>query len=148
MITVTSSAFEEGQPIPKAYTGDGRDVSPSLAWSGAPEETREFALICDDPDAPRAEPWVHWVVYRIPGSCAEMQEGGTGAAVEGTNSWGRTGYNGPLPPPGHGTHHYHFKIYALDTPVDLAPGATRAQVLDAVDGHLIDEGELVGTYER
>ncbi len=155
-LTVSSSAFGHNEAIPTKYTGEGQDVSPALSWSGVPAGTRELALICDDPDAPRAEPWVHWVIYKIP-------PGGTGlpqnvaktetlatpaGAVQGTNSWGRVGYGGPMPPPGHGVHHYHFKLYALDSPLDLGPGATKDELLAAMQGHILAQGELVGTYER
>ncbi len=148
MMSVKSAAFDAGKPIPRKYTGEGPDVSPPLTWSGAPKGTKEFALICDDPDAPRAEPWVHWVVWRIPGDRAVLAEGTAGGVPEGRNDFGRTGYGGPMPPPGHGTHHYHFKLYALDGPIDLKPGATKKDLLKAMQGHILDQGELIGTYER
>jgi Raf kinase inhibitor-like YbhB/YbcL family protein len=147
-LTVTSSAFEAGGRIPVKYTGEGDDVSPALAWTGAPAGTKEFALICDDPDAPRPEPWVHWVLYRIPADTTALAEGSRGVGVDGANSWPREGYGGPMPPPGHGVHHYHFKVYALDAPIELAPGATKEVLLKAIDPHVIGQGELVGTYER
>ncbi len=148
MITVKSAAFEAGKPIPRKHTGEGPDVSPPLTWSGAPKETQEFALICDDPDAPRAEPWVHWVVWKIPGDRTALPEGSAAGAREGRNDFGRNGYGGPMPPPGHGTHHYHFKLYALDAPIDLKPGATKRDRLKAMERHILDQGELLGTYER
>lgn len=148
MMTVTSSAFEPGARIPTQYTGEGENVSPPLSWSGAPEGTKEFALICDDPDAPRAEPWVHWVVYKIPADSSSLPEGSAGGALEGKTSSGRSAYGGPMPPRGHGVHHYHFKIYALDQPLDLKPGATKDELLNAMTGHILAEGDLVGTYER
>ncbi len=148
MLNVQSRAFEPNQRIPQKYTKEGRDVSPPLEWSGAPEGTKEFALICDDPDAPRKEPWVHWVAYKIPSEKTSIAEGKAEKAAEGKNDFGDVGYGGPMPPPGHGTHHYHFKIYALDTPMDLKPGATKKQLLDAMRNHVLAEGELVGTYER
>jgi hypothetical protein len=147
-ITVTSSAFENSQPIPKKHTGDGQDISPPLAWRDFPEEAKEFALICDDPDAPRAEPWVHWVLYKIPASVHSLDEGHSGGAVEGANDFGNRGYGGPAPPRGHGVHHYHFKLYALDEPLALEPGATKKQLLDAMEEHILGQGDLVGTYER
>lgn len=147
-LTVTSSAFEPGAQIPKTYTGEGDDISPPLSWTGAPEGTKEFALICDDPDAPRREPWVHWVIYKIPGDRNYLPEGSAAGAVEGKNSSGHTGYGGPMPPPGHGVHHYQFKIYALGQPLDLQPGASKAQLLKAMEGHVLAKGGLVGTYER
>ncbi len=148
MITVKSTVFDAGKPIPRKYTGEGPDVSPPLAWTGAPKETREFALICDDPDAPRAEPWVHWVLWKIPGDRTSLAEGNSGGGREGRNDFGRSGYGGPMPPPGHGTHHYHFKVYALDVPIDLKPGASKKDLLKAMQGHIVDQGDLIGTYER
>lgn len=147
-ISITSSAFEAGERIPKVHTGEGEDVSPPLAWTGAPEGTAEFVLICDDPDAPGAEPWVHWVRYCIPAAASGLDEGVTGDALAGTNSWGTTGYRGPMPPPGHGVHRYRFRIYALDTGLDLATAATKKELLAAMEGRVLATGELVGTYER
>jgi Raf kinase inhibitor-like YbhB/YbcL family protein len=147
-LTVTSLAFEPGKQIPKKFTGEGEDVSPPLAWSGAPEGTKELALICDDPDAPRPEPWVHWVLYGIQADRTSLAEASKGVGVDGTNSWSRPGYGGPMPPPGHGVHHYHFKVYALDAPLDLEPGATKETLLKAMDAQIIGQGELIGTYER
>ena len=158
-LQISSSAFEAGHPIPKRYTGDGDDVSPPLTWSSLPEDTAELALICDDPDAPTAEPWVHWVIYKIPGDLpgllenvepVETPEDVPGVA-QGVNSWTsrRTmGYRGPAPPPGHGIHHYHFTIYALDAPLDVEPGLSKADLLAALSGHVLESAELVGTYER
>ena len=110
----------------------------------------------DDPDAPRPQPWVHWVLYRIPADVTTLPEGvppservpDPGGAMQGRNSWNRIGYGGPEPPHGHGVHHYHFKVYALDTQLTLAPGATKEALLKAMEGHIIGQGELVGTYER
>jgi Raf kinase inhibitor-like YbhB/YbcL family protein len=148
MLKVSSSAFKKDSEIPRRYTKEGDDVSPPLAWSGAPEKTVEFALICDDPDAPREKPWVHWVVYGIRGERSSFEEGSAGEAKEGKNDFGDTGYGGPMPPKGHGTHHYHFRVYALDTKVDLPTGATKEELLSAIQGHVLDEGMLTGTYER
>ena len=147
-LTVTSSAFKAGERIPKKYTGEGADVSPPLSWSGAPAGTQEFALICDDPDAPTPKPWVHWVVYKIPADRPALGEDGAGGALEGRNGWPRMGYGGPMPPPGHGVHRYYFKVYALDQPLGLKPGATKEELVAAMEGHILDQGELVGTYER
>jgi Raf kinase inhibitor-like YbhB/YbcL family protein len=148
-IEVPSPAFESGGAIPKQYTGEGRDISPPLIWTGVPEGTKEIALICDDPEAPRAEPWVHWVVYKIPTNVTGFDEGSTqGGALEGKNDFGTPGYGGPLPPKGHGVHHYHFKVYTLDAELEAAAGLTKDQLLEAMEGHILDEGELVGTYER
>jgi Raf kinase inhibitor-like YbhB/YbcL family protein len=150
---VTSRAFNEGGTIPTQFSGDGKDVSPPLSWSGAPPTTRSFALICDDPDAPRAQPWVHWVLFNLPADKHELQEGIAPAeslpdgAQQGQNDFGKTGYGGPAPPPGK-PHRYYFKIYALDTRLDLQPGATRQQVEKAMKGHILARGELMGTYGR
>jgi Raf kinase inhibitor-like YbhB/YbcL family protein len=147
-IEVSSPAFEPGGAIPQKYTGEGQNISPPLQWSGPPEGTRELALICDDPDAPRPTPFVHWVVYKIPANLRGFPEGSVQGAVEGTNDAGRTGYGGPMPPVGGGVHHYHFKVYALDAELEAAAGLTKDQLLEAMEGHILDEGELVGTYER
>lgn len=147
-ITVQSSGFAAGERIPEKYTGEGLDVSPPLSWSGIPAGTKEIALICDDPDAPTPKPWVHWVAYKIPPDSGGLAEGSAGDAVEGKNDFGRIGYGGPMPPPGHGVHHYYFKTYALDTELGLKPGASKDQLLKAMEGHVLAQGELVGTYER
>lgn len=148
VIQVSSSAFELGGAIPERHTGEGENVSPALRWSGIPEGTREIALICDDPDAPMPRPFVHWVVYKIPGDREGLPEGDARGALEGTNDFGRTGYGGPMPPRGHGVHHYHFKVYALDTELEAAAGWTKDRLLEAMEGHVLAEGELVGTHER
>lgn len=155
-LKISSSAFEDGQPIPKKYTGDGQDISPPLAVAGVPAEARELALIVDDPDAPRPEPWVHWVMYKIPADVKQLDEGinpslrvaQPGGALQGRNSWDRIGYGGPAPPEGHGTHHYYFKLYALDEPLSLEPGLDKDRLLTAMDGHILAEAQVVGTYER
>ena len=156
-IELTSTAFGEGRPIPMKYTGEGEDVSPSLWWSTLPEGTQELALICDDPDAPRAEPWVHWVIYAIPAAVTGLPEGldqtdriegDLTGLVEGKNSFGNTGYGGPMPPPGDGKHRYFFKLYALDSQLDLKPGLDKKSLLEAIQGHVVGRGELMGTYER
>lgn len=155
-IKVTSSAFKNDQPIPKKYTGEGEDVSPPLSWSNVPAETKELALICDDPDAPRPEPWVHWLMYKIPAGTTQLPEAvppertlkTPPGVMQGTNSFGKIGYGGPMPPPGHGVHHYHFKLYALNKTLPLQPGIEKKALLSAMKGAIIAEGELVGTYER
>jgi len=154
-----SSAFEKGAAIPQKFTEDGSDVSPPLAWDKVPPDTREFALIVDDPDAPTAQPWVHWVIYKIPPDARSLAEHVPAeprleeprGALQGLNSWpsGRTvGYRGPAPPRGHGTHHYHFHLYALDAPLTLEPKLDKAALLRTIKGHVLAEGELVGTYGR
>jgi Raf kinase inhibitor-like YbhB/YbcL family protein len=155
-ITVRSPAFGSGERIPQRHSGDGEDVSPQLSWTGMPDAVRELALICDDPDAPTPQPWVHWVIYRIPANVTELPENVAkterpaqpAGAVQGKNSWKRIGYNGPAPPPGHGVHHYHFKVYALDKPLDSGAGLDKSELLAAMEGHVIAEGELIGTYQR
>jgi hypothetical protein len=159
VIAVTSSAFDDGQPIPKKYTEDGENLSPPLAWAYAPKGTKQWALICDDPDAPTPQPWVHWVIYSISGEFRSLPEGVEPTetlpefqdAHQGINSWpsGQTiGYRGPAPPKGHGVHHYHFKLYALDTALTLQPRLTKQAVEQAIEGHVLATGELIGTYER
>ena len=157
---LTTTAFHDGAPIPRKYAGEGEDVSPPFAWDGVPEGTKEFALICDDPDARSKNPWVHWVIYGIGAEVRALPESlksGVGelsapiAARQGENFFdeGNTvGYRGPMPPPGRGTHHYHFKLYALDKQLDLPPGATKPQLLEAMKGHVLGETRLIGTYER
>jgi Raf kinase inhibitor-like YbhB/YbcL family protein len=157
-IRVTSTAFEHGQPIPRKYTGEGSDVSPPIAWSGLPEGTKELVLICDDPDAPGAEPWVHWVIYKIPADVEGLAEGISNeprlknppGALQGKNSWpsGVTiGYRGPMPPSG-SPHHYHFRLYALQAKMVAEPGLDKRTVLDEIRDHVLAEGVLIGTYER
>jgi Raf kinase inhibitor-like YbhB/YbcL family protein len=150
-LEITSSAFSEGEMIPTGYTCDGPDVSPDLAWTGVPETTQSLALICDDPDAPMGT-WVHWVLFNIPpGARGLPGEISPDAALEngarhGTNDFGRLGYGGPCPPGG--THRYFFKLYALDTELDLASGITKAQLIEAMEGHILAEAQLMGKYKR
>jgi len=152
--TVTSSAFEDGERIPERYTADGADVSPPLAFDQLPAGTKELALICEDPDAPGATPWVHWVVYGIDPSAGGLEEDfepGESGAREGRNSWpegDNLGWRGPAPPPGSGDHRYIFTLYALDTTIDLARGAAREQLKDAMASHTLGSGTLTGLYSR
>jgi Raf kinase inhibitor-like YbhB/YbcL family protein len=159
VIAITSEAFEDGRPIPKKHSEDGENLSPPLAWSYAPKGTKQWALICDDPDAPTPQPWVHWVIYSIPGEIRSLPQGVEPAeklaelqgALQGKNSWpsGQTiGYRGPAPPKGHGVHHYHFKLYALDTALSLEPQMTKEALEKAIEPHILGTGELIGTYER
>jgi Raf kinase inhibitor-like YbhB/YbcL family protein len=158
-IRVTSTAFQPNAKIPKkhAYAGEGQNASPPLAWTGVPANAKELALICDDPDAPRPQPWVHWVIYRVPAATKGLPEGieakpgplaNPPGAMQGKNTWDEVGWGGPLPPPGHGIHHYRFHVYALDTHLQLMAGATKEALLKAIEGHVVADGELVGTYER
>jgi Raf kinase inhibitor-like YbhB/YbcL family protein len=148
---VKSSVFSEGAMIGAKYTCDGEDVSPPLSWSGAPEQSESFALICDDPDAP-AGTWVHWVFYDIPVSISELPEKISGAekpktgGTQGVNDFRKIGYGGPCPPGG--THRYLFKLYALDRELGIAPGASKQQVLAAMKGHVLAEAKLMGRYRR
>jgi len=147
-ISLTSSAFTADGPIPRKYTGEGEDVSPPLSWGNLPTGTKELAVICDDPDAPQPTPWVHWVAYAIPPMLTGLPEDVHENMAAGQNDFGRRGYNGPMPPRGHGVHHYHFRLYALDESLLRGPGLTKDQLVEAMRGHVLAEGELVGTYER
>lgn len=151
-IEVTSTAFQKGESIPKQHTGDGVDQSPPLHWSEPPSGTKSIALICDDPDAPRGT-WVHWVLFNVPPQTRELEENvpttatlGNGAK-QGNNDFGNIGYGGPAPPKGK-PHRYFFKLYALGVTVDLPTGATKAELEKAMKGHILAEGQLMGTYKR
>lgn len=151
-LELSSPVFSEGEAIPRKYTCDGPDVSPPLRWHGTPEEARALALICDDPDAP-AGTWVHWVAYGIPASVVGLPEAvptdplTEDGWAQGRNDFKRIGYGGPCPPAG-GPHRYFFKLYALDTEPDLEPGATKGELLAAMEGHVLAEARLLGTYAR
>ncbi len=151
-IDLSSPAFHEGATIPKPYTADGKNVSPQLHWADPPQGTKSFALICDDPDAPRGA-WVHWVIFHLPAEQRGLDEGIAtqselpSGARQGTNDFGKIGYGGPAPPPGE-PHRYLFKVYALDTALDLAPGANKSQLVAAMKGHVLGEGQLMGRYGR
>ena len=189
-MVLTCPAFKQGEPIPKKYTGEGENVSPPLAWTGAPAGTKQFALIMDDPDAEGKEPWAHWVVHSITPNVQSLPAGIPKdgefcdipldlsnepptmvmkpedmnrfradlkrlSAWMGHNSWGKVAYNGPMPPPGRGVHHYHFKLYALDAMYNLdaciggsAEATGRDILLNDMSGHILATAELVGTYER
>lgn len=159
-IQITSTAFKEGEAIPKKYTGEGADVSPALAWSGVPEGVKELVLICDDPDAPTAEPWVHWVIYKIPADAKGLKEGipqktrltDPAGALQGKNSWPsgqkNIGYRGPYPPQGRGTHRYYFKLYALEAKMAAEPSMDKQAILQEIEHHVVAEGQLMGTYQR
>jgi len=151
-LLISSPSFSSGGDIPKKHTCDAYDVSPQLAWSGAPAGVRSFALIADDPDAPVGT-WVHWVYYDLPASAtglpenvSKVDEPPTGGR-QGRNDFRRIGYGGPCPPPGK-PHRYFFKLYALDRALDLKPGATKKDVEQAMKGHLLAQAELVGRYGR
>jgi Raf kinase inhibitor-like YbhB/YbcL family protein len=144
---LTSSSFDAGQAIPRGFTGEGEDVSPALAFD-PPAGARELVLECDDPDAPRDRPWVHWLVAAIPGDATSLKKGATGALVFGRNDFGNDGWGGPMPPPGHGVHHYHFRLHALDAPSGVGKGFTQDELRHAIAGKVLATAELVGTYER
>jgi Raf kinase inhibitor-like YbhB/YbcL family protein len=153
---IESPAFPPGGPIALDQTEDGANLSPALNWSGVPDGTVELALLVDDPDAPVAEPWVHWLVWKIPATWTGLPAGFHGpkvpdscrALVQGKNTWGTVGYRGPAPPRGHGPHHYHFTLLSLDGPIDQPSGADKRALLKAVKGLVRERAELVGTYER
>lgn len=150
-IEVKSGAFANEGMIPKLHTCEGKDLSPQLSWTTPPEGTKSLALIADDPDAPRGT-WVHWVMYDIPPDVKELPEGVPGdktlknGAKHGITDFKRPGYGGPCPPSG--THRYFFKLYALDTTLNLEPGATKDQLLKAMEGHIVAQGQLMGKYKR
>ena len=156
ILTVRSPAFSEGQRIPRRHTGDGEDLSPALHWSSLPPGTKELALIVNDPDAPSARPWVHWVLYNVPVDTANVAEGVhqvehppfPAGSVQGVNSWGTVGYRGPAPPRGHGVHHYHVTLIALDAALKLPAGLDEGRLLASIAGHELARGTLIGTYER
>jgi Raf kinase inhibitor-like YbhB/YbcL family protein len=151
LFAISSSAFAHESPIPVRYSCDGDNTSPPLAWSDPPQGTQSFALIHDDPDAP-AGTWVHWVLFNIPGDSLSLegaipaQETLGDGSLHGENSWGRRDYGGPCPPGG--THRYFFKLYALDTLLELEAGADKEALLAAMEGHILAEAELMGTFAR
>jgi Raf kinase inhibitor-like YbhB/YbcL family protein len=151
-LELTSTAFADEQRIPKQHTGDGEDTSPPLRWLDPAAQTKTFALVCDDPDAPRGT-WVHWVLFNVPAETRELAEGVPTeeildcGAKQGKNDFGAVGYGGPAPPKGK-PHRYFFKLYALDVMLDLPAGATKEQLLAAMKGHIVAEGQLMGRYQR
>ena len=160
-LTVTSPTITAGQPIPKQHTADGENLSPALSWTGAPATTRSFAVVCEDPDVllppTNPQPFVHWVIYNIPATAqglpgslpidpAAAMPPAIAGATQGPSGFRRPIYRGPAPPPGK-PHHYHFIVYALDV-AGLPGGLTRAQLTDAMAGHIVGQGQLVATYER
>lgn len=148
-IEMTSTAFEANGEIPTRYTCEGADLSPPLSWEGVPDEAETLALIVEDPDAPTQEAFVHWVVYNVDASSTGVDEGQAPAgAVEGANDFGNVGYGGPCPPPGDGSHRYFFRLFAASQRLGLEPGATAAEVREALAEITVARGELIGTYER
>lgn len=160
-LSVTSPTITAGQPIPKQHTADGENTSPALAWTGAPAATKSFAVVCEDPDVllppTNPQPFVHWVIYNVPATAkglpanipidpAAAMPAEIAGATQGLSGFRRPIYRGPAPPPGK-PHHYHFVVYALDV-AGLPAGLTRAQLTEAMTGHVVGQGELVATYER
>jgi len=148
-MSISSPAFTAGENIPVEFTGDGDNFAPPLAWKNAPDGTKAFALVCDDPDAPMGT-WVHWVLYDLPADMTALdisQAALPDGAKEGLNDFHEEGYGGPAPPPGP-AHRYFFRLYALSAPTGLAAGATREQLQAAMDGHILAETQMMGTYQR
>ena len=149
-LTVVSAAFAMGAAIPQEFCCSR--VSPPLSWSGVPPETKSIAILCDDPDAPRGD-WVHWIVFNLPPDTTSLPKGVPttpklpNGAIQGTTDYGRPGYDGPCPPPGK-PHRYYFKVFALDTMLDLDSSAEKPDLLKAMQGHILAQGALMGTYKR
>jgi Raf kinase inhibitor-like YbhB/YbcL family protein len=148
---IKSTAFKDGETIPAKYTCDYLDISPPLEWSKSPAGTKTFAVICDDPDAPKGT-WVHWVIFNIPGDLFKLPENTpktntlSNGTKQGITDFGSIGYGGPCPPSG--THRYYFKIYALDFSPDFKPVINKKELLKLMEGHILDEGQLMGRYKR
>ncbi|MFN2130282.1 MAG: YbhB/YbcL family Raf kinase inhibitor-like protein [Anaerolineae bacterium] len=149
---LVSGAFDSGDSIPRKYTCDGDNISPPLSWRFVPDEANALVLVCDDPDAPEG-PFVHWVLYDLPVDIRRLEEDVprkdrlASGGVQGRNGSGKIGYSGPCPPRG-SAHHYYFRLYALDQSLNLPPGATRQQVLNRIEGHVLDNARLLGLYGR
>jgi Raf kinase inhibitor-like YbhB/YbcL family protein len=147
-LQITSPAFDHGDRIPDVHTTAGTDVSPRLDWTGAPDGTVSFALVCHDPDAPLTDGFTHWVLASIPGDATGIPEGGGDSFRQGTTDFGAQQFNGPAPPPGHGAHHYFFHLYALSGEPDLGDGFTRAELLSAIDPLILVQARIAGTWSR
>ncbi len=151
-LSISSPAFQDGERIPAKYTCQGQDISPPLKWNRVPNETQSLALILDDPDAPSGV-FTHWVIFNLPPDSRELPEAVPAAsqlpsgALQGKNDFGKIGYGGPCPPPGY-PHRYRFTLYALDRQLDLKAGSSKQQVLNAMEGHILAQGQLTGTYQR
>ena len=146
-LRIHSPAFEGHKRIPDKFTSNGENVAPPLEWSGAPEGTQAFAIIVHDPDAPLVDGFTHWVAYGISSDTTSLPEGGEGP-TQGVHSMGEEGYTGPAPPPGHGTHHYYFWVYALDEDLELPPNLDRRALLERIEDHVIEQARLIGTYSN
>ncbi len=147
-IELSSIAFVSGAALPISCSVDGVGAPPPLRWQGVPESTKSLVLLCEDPDAPALEPFLHWLVYGMPGATQELDAHSQHSYRLGENSKSEPAFTPAAPPPGHGVHHYHFQLFALDQAVSLPAGATRKDVVDLVKGHVLAWGELVGTYQR
>jgi Raf kinase inhibitor-like YbhB/YbcL family protein len=158
-IVVTSSAIKHEQPLPIDYTADGKNISPPLAWTKVPSGTRQLAMIMDDPVAPTPQPFVHWVLYKIPATAKGLPEAlpmdetlaappDLAGTIQGVSGFRKPGYRGPAPPKPGVVHRYQFTVYALDAELDLKPGLNKAGLLEAMKGHILATGQLIGTYER
>ncbi len=151
-LSISSPAFQDGERIPAKYTCQSQDISPPLKWNRVPDETQSLALILDDPDAPSGV-FTHWVIFNLPPDSRELPEAVPAAsqlpssALQGKNDFGKIGYGGPCPPPGY-PHRYRFTLYALDRQLDLKAGSSKKQVLNAMEGHILAQGQLTGTYQR
>ncbi len=151
-LVLASPAFASGEPIPRKYTCDGDDVSPPLTWTNAPTATQAFALVMEDPDAPGGT-WDHWVIFDIPGHASGLSQAIPpeprlpDGSIQGVNSWGQVGYGGPCPPEGRG-HRYFFRLYALDTRLELGAEISAARLMEAMEGHVLAQAELMGVYRR
>lgn len=147
-LTVTSAAFQAGDHIPDIYTCDGKNFSPPISWSEVPLNSKSIVLIVDDPDAPKGA-WVHWIAFNLPPHLTELPQNASIkdlGGLEGTTSFESTGYGGPCPPSG--SHRYYFKIYALDTILDLEPSIGKQELVQAMQGHILAEGQLMGIYRK
>ena len=146
-LSITSPAFDHGEAIPARFSNGGEDVSPALRWSGVPDGTVELVLVVHDPDAPLVDGFTHWVATGIDPSGGGLDEGAGDGLTQGQNTMGDDGYMGPAPPEGHGPHHYFFHLFAVDTALDDPRPSTREEVLERIDGHIIEQARLVGTFE-
>jgi Raf kinase inhibitor-like YbhB/YbcL family protein len=152
-VRLESASFGDGEPIPREHSRDGADSHPALSWTDVPRGTASFALVCDDPDAPRGT-WVHWILFDIPPSASLLPSGVAKAArhasggTHGKNDFGELGWGGPAPPRGHGLHHYEFRLSALDQVLGLPAGSSVRDLEAAMKGHVLAEAKLTGTYRR
>lgn len=147
-IEVTSDAFTHGAPLPRSATADGEGVPPTIRWSALPASARSVVVVCEDPDAPFPQPFAHWMVYGVPATAHEVTEYTVADFRQGMNTMLKNEFAPAAPPPGHGPHHYHFQVFALDVELPFEPGAGRSALLHAMKDHVVAWGELVGTYER